>query len=423
MILGLNWGCAAACTGQVRARWSALDRAAWYVGQPRTLSLDVEGVDGGFEVQFPELVWAESAVVQAQQGGPGRRDWVVVPRQAGAFRIPAVRVVGDFGSTLSPMLGCTVVPIPLAGRDAAFLGGVGPVSIEARITGEAVRVGRAFARAIRLTGPGAVGVDLERLSGMLVPADAGLEVVSTRVERSFDPIACTLSLELRPTRAGLVVFPPVRITTFDPESQRFEPRMVPSGRVRVAALPPYVEPSQRDSAGRQRVPEAMGGFFAAMGISLAIGLAFTFAARPRPLVAVRLYPDRRMRRMAARRAERVRAGPTDPEWARELAGWVASLVYGDAARVAPTPLEVEHAARSRGWDAGLARGARWILEACDRARFGRASFEESQVREVIDGFGDWLRRLEEEATKRERRGVFGGDQPDQPASLRRSPEL
>src|SRR5207244_3900850 len=115
----------------------------------------------------------------------------------------------------------TVQTVPLEGRPAEFLGGVGSFSVRADVSPTTVRVGGELTYRINVAGPAAWGMtsrpDLVRFDRI---------AVSPRIEALPDetvnePPSRTFLFRVRPSLAGHAVLPPVTIAAFDPEIGRF----------------------------------------------------------------------------------------------------------------------------------------------------------------------------------------------------------
>ncbi len=160
----------------------------------------------------------------------------IVPRRSGPLEIPPILAGLDGQSGRSRPMHLAVEPVPLEGRPAEFLGGVGEFSVQASVQPATVRVGQEFVYRIGLTGPAAWGTvsrpDLSRFDR--VPL--ALRVAVLPDERTSEPPSVTFVYRIRPTRAGNGVVPPVAIAAFDPRSMRYITKVTQSVPIKAAAV-------------------------------------------------------------------------------------------------------------------------------------------------------------------------------------------
>jgi hypothetical protein len=163
----------------------------------------------------------------------------VVARRSGPLEIPAihVRINNRSGSTHPRRL--MIQPVPLQGRPAAFLGGVGRFALQAEAIPNLVRVGQVLEYRIKVTGTAAWGMTdrpvLERFERL---------PMSPRIEPKPDltvsePPSRTFVYRLRPTKADEAVLPPVTIASYDPALSRYITHVTASVPVRVVAVAPF----------------------------------------------------------------------------------------------------------------------------------------------------------------------------------------
>ena len=114
-----------------------------------------------------------------------------------------------------------IQPVPLLGRPAEFLGGVGRFELHAEASPKVIRVGQELEFRIKVTGPAAWGMadrpDLARYGRL----GLGLRIEPRPDETINEPPARTFVYRLRPTHAGEAVLPPVAIAAFDPSLSRY----------------------------------------------------------------------------------------------------------------------------------------------------------------------------------------------------------
>ncbi len=145
----------------------------------------------------------------------------IVAHRAGSLEIPPIRAQSGDRSGRSGIFRLTIEPVPLEGRPAGFLGGVGEFKIQASVQPATVRVGQEFIYRITITGPAAWGTTLRPDLSRLDPIPLGLRVASLPDERTNDPPSVTFAYRMRSTRAGSGVVPPVAVAAFDPKSGRY----------------------------------------------------------------------------------------------------------------------------------------------------------------------------------------------------------
>jgi hypothetical protein len=165
----------------------------------------------------------------------------VVAKRAGALEIPAVQAQIDGRSGRSQPKRLLIQPVPLQGRPAEFLGGVGRSDVQAAASPNVLRVGQELDFRIKVTGPGAWGMNdrpnLERFERL----GLDLRIQARPDETNEEPPVRTFVYRLRPTRAGEAVLPPVAIASFDPALARYVTHVtagVPIRAVAVSAFDP-----------------------------------------------------------------------------------------------------------------------------------------------------------------------------------------
>jgi hypothetical protein len=167
----------------------------------------------------------------------------VVANRAGALEIPAIRAQLDNRSGRSRPLHLTIERVPLEGRPAEFLGGIGPFSLLAEAVPKLARVGQEIEFRIKVSGPAAWGITgrpelrhYERLTPRLTIAPRADEVTD-------EPPSRTFVYRIRLTRAGELVLPPVAIAAFDPAIGRYITRVTPGVPIRAVAVAAF-DPSR-----------------------------------------------------------------------------------------------------------------------------------------------------------------------------------
>ena len=179
----------------------------------------------------------------------------VLPVRAGPLEIPpiAAKIEGRSGRSQPKRL--LIKPVPVPGRPAEFLGGVGRFNLSAEASPKTVRVGQELDFRIKVTGPAAWGMsgplDLARYER----PELGLRITAGPDQTSDEPPVRTFVYRLRPTRGGDIVLPPVSIASFDPALARYVTHVTAGVPIRVVAVPSF-DPTTipDDSLVRDRGP-------------------------------------------------------------------------------------------------------------------------------------------------------------------------
>ena len=227
---------------------------AHYVGQAIELRVGVVGAGQRPEVDRPTIggadVWLidNSGLKPISVSGIGGMAsesnlfvsrFCVVPRRSGPLEIPAIRAKLRDRSGRSRPVKLTIKPVPVEGRPAAFLGGVGRFALEAAAEPKVVRVGQELEFRITVKGPAAWGMsdrpELKRFDRLRI----GLRIEPKPTELTTNPPLRRFVYRLRPTRPGEEVLPPVSIASFDPASAHYVTQVTASVPVRVVAVPTF----------------------------------------------------------------------------------------------------------------------------------------------------------------------------------------
>ncbi len=224
-----------------------------FVGQPFELRISVNAGAERPRLELPTAAGAELAIVNtslqpvtvSQIGSFTAQEnrfltrIRVIPRRVGPLVIPPLRASLGRRSGRSQPLKLTILTVPSAGRPAEFLGGVGPFSVNAAVSATAIRVGQEFEFRLDVSGSAAAGMteapSLEPFRRLAIAPT--MQLVSNQM--TIEPLARTYLFRLRPTQAGQVVLPPVRIAGFDPTSQRYLTRATIGLPLRVLAVPAF----------------------------------------------------------------------------------------------------------------------------------------------------------------------------------------
>jgi hypothetical protein len=225
----------------------------YYVGQSIELRVGAEAAGERPEVVAPSVANAEVTLIDralssVEASGIGEQTternlfitrFRIIPRSAGLLRIPPVRVrLGDRGGT-GPPLTIDVRSLPVVGRPAEFLGGVGNFAVEAMIHPSSVRTGQVFTFTIRVTGPAARGMTASPSLDRLARVPLGLDVESLPGEAVDSPPSRLFRFRIRPTRAGESALPPLSIAAFDPQTAHYVTKVTTSLPIRVTAVPQF----------------------------------------------------------------------------------------------------------------------------------------------------------------------------------------
>jgi hypothetical protein len=163
----------------------------------------------------------------------------VVPERAGTLEIPSVQVQIKGRSGRSQPKSVSIKAVPLPGRPAEFLGGIGPFELHAEASTKIVRIGQELDFRIKVTGPAAWGMTDRPGLGRFDRLGLGLRIAPRPDETIDEPPTRTFVYRLRPARAGEAVLPPVAIAAFDPSLSRYVTRVTAGVPLRVVAVPSF----------------------------------------------------------------------------------------------------------------------------------------------------------------------------------------
>jgi len=177
----------------------------------------------------------------------------VVARRSGALEIPAIRVQVKNRSGRTQPRRLMIQPVPVEGRPAVFLGGVGRIALQAEAIPKVVRVGQELEFRIKVTGPAAWGMTdrpvLERFERLGIRP----RIEPKPDETINEPPSRTFVYRLRPTKAGEAVLPPVAIASYDPALSRYVTQVTASVPVRIVAVASF-DPATIDDPESRRGP-------------------------------------------------------------------------------------------------------------------------------------------------------------------------
>ena len=161
------------------------------------------------------------------------------PTRAGTLEIPAVQAELKGRSGRSQPKSVSIQAVPLPGRPAEFLGGVGRFELHAEASPKVVRVGQELDFRIKVTGPAAWGMTDRPDLGRYGRLGLGLRIEPKPDETIDEPPARTFVYRLRPTQAGEAVLPPVAIAAFDPSLSHYVTHVTAGVPIRVVAVPSF----------------------------------------------------------------------------------------------------------------------------------------------------------------------------------------
>ncbi len=296
-----------------------------FVGQAMEVIVGVVGADQRPEVDPPSIAGAEIWPIDnglkplsiSGIGGTMSESnlfvsrFCVVPRRSGPLEIPAIRARLREQSGRSRPFRLTIRPVPVEGRPAEFLGGVGRFALEATAEPKVLRVGQELEYRITVSGQAAWGMvdrpKLKRFDGLPI----GLRIEPKPTDLATNPPARRFFYRLRPSRPGEAVLPPVAIASFDPASSRYITQVTPGVAVRVVAVPTFdqagFDPGEPGATSRNTNVSMWTAWIGST--VLLIGVAIGLVRVRRRTKDRRLHGPAAARRYAARLA---RSTPFDP---------------------------------------------------------------------------------------------------------------
>ncbi len=398
---------------------ATIPAGTYYEGQAIPLRVQVIAAGG----DWPEIATPTLADAEIQPTGRGFQpllssgigetvtethaysfDFRIVAKRPGRLLIPSIEVRQGEKTGRTRPLRLTVSPVPATpDRTSAFLGGVGPLEVEAEAMPTSVRVGQPFEFRLTLTGPGALGSDRPAELPGFDRLGLDLSVRPLPPERSENPPRRVFRYQIRPLKPGEVVLPPIAVSTFDPASRRFLTRWTHAVPIRIAQVATF-DPSRLDY--QTPLEPAVGWpswvlplVVGIVGLGLPVALiGWVRWTRSRG----RVNAERLARSMADRFAE-AREGLSPAVVAREVVETLAEYLWQVRRRPkgALTPDEARREFLALGASASLVEQAGTLVESCDRARFARP---EDRTPEVDHARADALM----DRTRALFRGLEGG---------------
>jgi hypothetical protein len=307
----------------------------------------------------------------------------VTPSRSGPLVIPPFNArLGDRSGSSAPIR-LTIKPVPLEGRPASYLRGVGRLEAKAEAVPASVRVGQPFEYRIVLKGSGARGSTqvpiLPEFEGL-----KGLKFEPTGTDLVADPPLRTLRFRVRPTSSGDFTLPSVAVATFDPEMQRYVETRAPSVHIRVVDVPRF-DPAT--------IPEETPTELRIVGWLVLIPASLILGAWVLLAVIRHRTSARRWARVVARG---LRSSPATDVAARVASGLTTYLARSiGRAGGELTPVEAERGIAQAVGDPSLADRARHLIEHCDCTRFGDTAADAGLAEEALAFFEELAtRRME-----------------------------
>ncbi|GIW88975.1 MAG: hypothetical protein KatS3mg108_3299 [Isosphaeraceae bacterium] len=354
-----------------------------YVGQPLDAHVrDPNHPQARLTVDWPQLPWADCLPIEPA------RAWII-PRQSGTFLFPSLSTHrGDWTGRTRPVR-VTVRPVPAIGRGPDFLGGVGTVGLSRRLVPDRIRVGQELTVEITLDGPGALATSPPP-SGLGWLPDRSLAVlVESSVAVTPDPPRRTVRFRIRPNQPGPLRFPPLRVSTFDPVSRRFQTATAPGLTLDVEPPPRF----DADAALSSQEPSRLGHLAGIAGAISAVALL---------VVLIGVLALRRIRRATVATAgpaaliQQARnwlaSGPRDSQVPRGIVRHVSQILRSSGVGLPawPTPSE---AAQALAHQPELADATRSLLADCEFALFAPQSADQPADHQLQAAFARWLERI------------------------------
>ena len=311
----------------------------------------------------------------------------VLPTRAGSLEIPAIPAQVDGRSGRSRPKRLLIKPVPVQGRPAEFVGGVGRFELSAEASPKTLRVGQELDFRIKVTGPAAWGMSGRPDLARYERPELGLRVTAGPDQASDEPPVRTFVYRLRPTRAGDIVLPPVSIAAFDPALARYVTRVTAGVPVRVVAVPsfdPTTIPDDSLSTAAARPSRIIWAVTLAILALLAAYLMLRHVRR-RLERASAPFPE-----LARRYAKRSVLKSTSPEIASNAALRIAERlsIYMKLGLGRPmgalTPDEAHKGVVRLTGSAELGDEAGRLTMRCDTILYGETTQETEDGRELLD---------------------------------------
>jgi hypothetical protein len=311
----------------------------------------------------------------------------VVAGRAGPLEIPAIKAQAGGRSGRSQPKRLLIKPVPVEGRPAEFLGGVGRFDLSAEAAPKILRIGQELDFRIKVTGPAAWGMSGRPELARFERPELGLLITAGPDQTSDEPPVRTFVYRLRATRAGEIILPPVSIASFDPALTRYVTHVTASVPIRVVAVPSF-DPTAIPEDSLSRAAGWPSRIIWAVTVSVPVLLAAHLMlrhVRRRLERASAPYPER-----ARRYAKRSALKSTSPETASCAALRIAERlsVYMKLGLGRPmgalTPDEAHEGVVRLTGSVELGEEAGRLTMRCDRILYGETTREADDVRPLLD---------------------------------------
>jgi tetratricopeptide (TPR) repeat protein len=345
------------------------------------------------------------------------------PITPGRYEIPPARLFYEMRRGIlhapetftveSEPLPLVVLPVPEAGRPAAFTGGVGRYAMSASLAPSRVPAGEGVVLTVELVGLG----NVRALPPPRLPALNGVETFPPTEETDSEIAGTTLQGRKRfewilvPREPGELRIPPIEYATFDPGAETFitavtpalELRVDPGAGVAVGGAQPtslrYLK--AQPGRGALRAWVASPWFAAAQVLPLLLlAGALVVRGRQRPDTPLSARALRRRRRALIRDLDgRARSGDVDFFAHAETGarGWLA-------ARLGLDPRDTHHAEvlERAGAPRDVAARTRALFQRIATARFSLTAPDLEARRDLVRALARLLERVDRESPRKGR---------------------
>lgn len=393
----------AQASGSLRVQ-RQVSKGPYYVGQEITLEVDSVAESERPQVVPPKVTGADLHLVDTSlkpitTSAIGdlvlekiryRSRYRVVPKSAGLLFIPPFTAKLGEQSGSCRLLRLNILDVPVAGRPPSFLGGVGPITLEAEAKPASVRLGQSFEFRITVKGPGSRGMSRSPVLDRFDRVPLGLRVEREPVEVVAEPASRVFRYRLRPTRTGEATLPPVAFSTFDPQTTRFLTRVTSGLSIRVVDVPRF-DPSTLDygplvSRSNTRSTGLVIGSVAATTVIVFVA-GWTFHRR---LLARRR--DWAARRVLAHIARGFDESASAEEVGRRITEGLAEYLHLKTRRPRGvlTPEEARVGFSTSERDEAIGESAERLVAHCDRAQYSSYGRD---VGSLVSEARRWLEEL------------------------------
>jgi hypothetical protein len=298
-------------------------------------------------------------------------DVSIITQRAGSLTIPPIVAKSDGRSGRSRAVKLEISALPLEGRPASFLGGVGTLSATAEVNPRSVRIGEPIEFRIVLDGPSARGTSRAPDLAGFAALPLGLTIGAGVVEGAGNPTTKIVRYRLRPTRAGEAELPGVAVASFDPKLGRYVTRKTAKIAVKVVDVPEF-DPEQFGDYGETVSTRGLrSAWIAGLGL---IGIVFgmgLFALARAMGERRRQHAVRDPRLVARRTLERLHEVDDREVLAATIVAGIAECLRRAIQRPegALTPDDARNGVLAWTENEPLAVSTRKLVSRCDEARF------------------------------------------------------